>query len=349
MHPQRSVAPRTTPLVWKSAPQHILAALALSAGGLLAACATEPSVAEQHEDDRGSILVTVTVDWEGRDLSEANLAAMEQLRSRFPDVPLVHYLNAAYFTKPDVDEELVRAQIGRPLRERDELGLHLHGWKRLFEAADVPFRASPTFWDPNGVVTDCAFDCGHEVPISAYSHEELERVIAFSLAKLDEHGLGRAVSFRAGGWMAEDNVRRALVAQGIETDSSAVPTQFLQSELGTLPLYGWLDALWAGTTSRSQPHEIETESGLLFEIPDNGALADYVLGDEMVAVFDAARSTLEASPSADVVVSIGFHQETAAKYLPRLEQALDTIVRRARDEALPIRFVTARELLARRE
>lgn len=148
--------------------------------------------------------------------------------------------------------------------------------------------------------------------------------------------------------MAKPNVQSALAAQGFSTENSAVPAEHLGSEIGDLPLFTWVDELWQGSTSASQPYELATEHGPLLEIPDNGALADYVLADEMVAVFHGAREALDADPKKDVVVSIGFHQETAARYLPRVDDALDAILKESDDEGVPVRFVTAAELAAKR-
>ena len=45
------------------------------------------------------VQVLVTVDWEGSGFDEEDLAAFRQFRDEFPEVPLTHYLNAAYFTR----------------------------------------------------------------------------------------------------------------------------------------------------------------------------------------------------------------------------------------------------------
>ncbi|MBK6519958.1 MAG: hypothetical protein IPM79_33800 [Polyangiaceae bacterium] len=329
-------------------PARSLGCLLLALGAWACSNPKPPPQVEQNDEERGRILIVVTVDWEGRDLTDANIGAMEELRARRPDVPLVQYLNAAYFTKPDADPAATRQQISRALSGDDELGLHIHGWERLFEAAGVTFRASPTFWDPSGVVSQgCSFDCGHEVPISAYTEAELDKVIGFSLETLEANGLGRAVSFRAGGWMAKANVRDALVGRGFLTDGSAVPSAHLASEIGDLPLWTWVDELWKGTDASSQPFQLATAHGPLLEIPDNGALADYMTAQEMVEVFQQARDRYDESPREDVVVSIGFHQETAAKYLSRVDAALDAIVKESETEGVPIRFVTAAELATR--
>ena len=234
-------------------------ALAFASALPLAACsdagegAGEEESREASEDaltGKGRVQIVVSVDWEGRDLTQENIGAMRQLRVDYPSVRIVQFLNAAYFTKPGADAAAVRAQVKSALLPTDELGLHIHGWKRLFEAAGVTFRSTPTFWGRNYLSNDCGFDCGHEVPISAYTESELEKVIAYSIATLEANGFGHARSFRCGGWMAKDNVRQALVAQGIRWDSSAVPTTFLSTELATLPVLDWLSEEWRGTTAR---------------------------------------------------------------------------------------------------
>ena len=169
-------------------------------------------------------------------------------------------------------------------------------------------------------------------------------MIGFSIATLEANGLGHAKSFRAGGWMAMDNVRQALVAKGIVWDSSAVPQPYLAAELGTLPLLQWVGDEWKGTTAASQPYVIPTAKGPLKEVPDNGALADYVSADEMVDVFQQAKTRWIADKTKNQVVSIGFHQETAANYLPRVRAALDRIFAIAKTEQIPISRVTTKSL-----
>ncbi len=316
----------------------------------LLGCGSEPPSTAQEDTEQGKLLIIVTVDWEGDDLAEENLAAMERLRERFPEVELVQFLNAAYFTKPGADAADVRARIARTLREGDEHGLHIHGWKRLFEAAGVTFRNTPTFWEAGGKVTaSCTFDCGHEVPISSYTKDELASVIRFSSGLLVEQGFDQPRSFRAGGWMADENVREALVGEGFLTENSAVPATFLASEIGALPLFTWVDALWSGTDEAAQPYELETSAGSLLEIPDNAALADYVTADEMFAVYEAQRELWRADPKESKVLSLGFHQETADRFLPRVEQALERVFADAEENAVPVEVVTARELADRLE
>lgn len=291
------------------------------------------------------IAVVVTVDWEGTDIREENLVAMEKFLARHPKVRLTHFLNASYYTKPNADSDDVTEAMRRVIGRDDEVGLHLHGWRRLFEAAGVRFRGGPMFWGGALTLADCAADCGHEVPITVYSQAELQRVIRLSIDILVANGFGRPTSFRAGGWLASAAVRAAIANEGFVSDHSAVPWPFLAQELAGTPLLSMVRALWKNTTPTSQPYSISAGRHTIVEIPDNGALADYVTSEEMLRVFDEAILAFQNEGAhVEQVVSIGFHQETAVDYLPRLEEAVLGIEQRIASSKVDVRYVTSRDL-----
>ncbi|MDB4943628.1 MAG: hypothetical protein JWP97_3162 [Labilithrix sp.] len=321
-----------------------LLALGVAGSGCAQADDDRAGSGEDELRRKAKLQLVVTVDWEGRDLRDANLRAMEDLRARFPQVKIVHFLNAAYYAKKGADAAAVTAQIGRVLLPGDEKGLHIHGWKRLFEASDVTFRGSPTFWGTSIDETsaECtSSDCGHEVPISLYDTAELREVVHFSLDTLEANGFGRPTSFRCGGWIAKDNVRDAIAAEGVRYDHSSVPPTFLAPKLKGLPLLAWLSDLWKDTTELSQPAVLATATSSIVEVPDNGALADYVTADQMVETFEANEEAFRKEPTKSRVVSIGFHQETAATYLPAVEEALTRIYAEAEAGSLPLESVTS--------
>lgn len=329
----------------------LLRALPILVLGLTAACSGGNDGDDGNgEDDlrkKRGIQLVVTVDWEGSDLKEENLRAMEGFHQKFPDVKLVQFLNAAYYTKPGAVPAKVTAQIQRGLGAKDEHGLHIHGWKRLFEASGATFLSTPNFWGTSELSDSCSFDCGHEVPLNAYSSAELQKVVRFSVKTLSSQGFGTAQSFRCGGWMAADSVMSALRAEGFRYEHSAVPAKFLQGEIGTLPLWRWVDALWDGTTELSQPSKLQGPAEGLTEIADNGALADYVTADEMVGVYEANQRAFLANRTKSRVVSIGFHQETAARYLVRVEEALTRIYASAKAANVPVVSSTSAEVTVR--
>ena len=94
--------------------------------------------------------------------------------------------------------------------------------------------------------------------------------------------------------------------------------------------------------SRDTPYR--TAGGLL-EVPNNGCLADYVTADQMVDNFEAVVRVGRGKP---VVLCVGFHQETAARFLPRLRSALLEIESRAATQRIPVRYDRLKDVAASR-
>lgn len=267
--------------------------------------------------------IVVSVDWEGSGFGAEDLAAFRQFRDDFPDIPLTHFLNAAYFTRlaPDDVVGAVSASdtIRTVLRDGDEIGLHVHADNHLLYAAGVSPKKFPS-WNHLPDMT------GHSVPLSAFSEEEVQRIVAFSCRTLTQQGFDRPKAFRAGGWHAGSSVLNALAAEGFAVDSSEVPHDWLPRN------FGQVQDLWPNATRVSQPYRLK---GGLVEVPDNGCLADYASSDAMVDNFKAVVRSGRGKP---VVLSLGFHQETAAKFLPRLRSALLEIELRAAMQRIPMRY-----------
>ena len=128
-----------------------------------------------------NINIVISVDWEGRDLDPKNLAAFKSFRKDCPHIPILQFLNAAYFTKPGMDQKKIKSAIESVILPIDEIGLHIHGWKSQFEACGVKFRNSPSF-NSGGEISqgENDLDIGHDIPISEYTTEELVKVIKHS-------------------------------------------------------------------------------------------------------------------------------------------------------------------------
>ncbi len=94
---------------------------------LLACSASAADGSGGGEDDytrnTGRLQLLVTVDWEGRDLRDENLAAMQDLHVKFPQVKVINFLNAAYYTKSGAQKDDVTQRIQRGLGASDEKGL----------------------------------------------------------------------------------------------------------------------------------------------------------------------------------------------------------------------------------
>lgn len=291
---------------------------------------------------QGKVRIVVSVDWEGDDLQPNNLQAMRDFRRDFPEIPLQHFLNAAYYTKHHADSAEVTKSIKSVLLPKDEHGLHIHAWRRLVEDSGVTFRTSPSFVLEGYTISDCKIDCGQEIALTGYTNAELRKIIAHSIEILNKEGFNRPKSFRAGGWMADDNVLSALAAEGFTLDSSATDAEFLKASWSKYNLYGMVLKLWSDTNPTSQPYIYKTNSGLkILELPNNSCLSDYVTGEDMLKVFQSNAQNLKKNRKKNVYLSIGFHQETAAEYLPHLRDAIKLIRSYSKQNKIPIEFVVA--------
>lgn len=272
-------------------------------------------------DSKPKVKFTISVDWEGALLEKNNLNAMLKFRERFPEIPLVHFLNAAYFTQEGAKAEEVRKKILSVLRPNDELGLHLHGWEKLFTQAGVRFRSSPSFLkNPAHSLSSLTGEPGHDVSIEAYSVDELRKVIRFSLDQLAEHGFTGIESFRAGGWLAGPHVLEALAREGFKMDSSALPPSLVSDTMSDHPLYPMLSRLWPKTNTTSQPYTIKTPGGTLLEYPNNAGMSDYVNPRQFANILQENLALARTQEDPSIFLHYGFHEETAELYLPQVEQ-----------------------------
>jgi hypothetical protein len=265
--------------------------------------------------------IAVSVDWEGREISDENMDAFSSFRMVHPDVPLTHFLNAAYFCKDGADAQVVAQRIGALLHEKDELGLHIHPWKSLVESAGVTFRSTPTIWGVERPERKGWPDPGHDVSVESYTTDEFQKLVAYSTSILEDNGFDLSNSFRAGAWLAGPRVREAIRREGFVVDSSATDTKW-HTKISQYALPQMIREIWPDVTSITQPFWISTPAGDLLEMPDTGALADYVSAEQMAGHISDAVARLDGE---DRYVHIGFHQETAAKYIPRVIEALEMV------------------------
>lgn len=291
---------------------------------------------------QGKVRIVVSVDWEGDDLLAQNLNAMKAFRSDYPAIPLQHFLNAAYYTKSGAVARNVTQKIQSVLRPGDEHGLHVHAWRTLVTAAGVRFRTSPSFVEGTVDLNQCNPDCGNDVALVAYTEAELKKIFNFSVQTLVNQGFDRARSFRAGGWMANNRVLSALADSGFTLDSSATYAPYLEEAWSDYNLYSFVSQLWPDSMPTSQPYVYQAKSGAtITELPNNGSLADYVTGADILKAFRSNAALLQTNPANDVYLSIGFHQETAADYLPALRSGIDQIVTYAKAQGIAYEFVVA--------
>jgi hypothetical protein len=294
------------------------------------------------------VILTLTVDWEGATIKDENLKAMRELNDEFPTYPITHFICPAYFTRGGVRESITR-QIKSVIKPIDEIALHVHCWYTLMDHCVRYHLTAPT-WEPGdglgiGVKYDHdqRTDYGHPVPLGLYTAEEIRDTLIKARQLLVDNGLiGSAAEcegFRCGGWMACDKVFGALEAAGFQHDASGAPSSFsvviwervLQRFGVRFPLFDWLALMW-GPSFMTEPDFLvnlrsraayprgvlgigdpaisgPAQIGSITEVPDTGSLADYTTLADLELYIDTAVGSL----ADEVYISMGFHQETAAR------------------------------------
>jgi hypothetical protein len=289
---------------------------------------------------KGSFYIVMTSDWEGRELLEENIKVVKDFRAQFPHMPILHFLNPAYFTKPDARPNDIIEKTEKLMKKGDERGLHIHAWKSLVEDSGVFFRRKPDLggWSLYG----CEVDCGHVISLESYSEEELTKIVQNSVNILLNHGVykKRPKSFRAGAWMAGPKVRSVLLKEGFQVDSSATPPDYIVPAWGKEgPLYKHISKYWKGTTRTSSPYVLlRNEQSQLWEFPDNGSLVDYTSTEVFMKAFKLNVEKYLKNTDQDIYFVTGFHIETAPRYLPSLARSLREAFRYGESLGVEVKF-----------
>lgn len=276
-----------------------------------------------------SMQIYVTVDWEGLSLDEDNLQAMRQFRQKFPHIPMVQLINPAYFVQKDAHRAQVAHAIRATFLDHDTIGLHLHPLRPLVQYCGVPYQSKPTLADePN----PCEGDrCGYSVSLEhGYNQAELEQLVACSSDLLVSNGFNRPRHFRAGGWQLGPKLQAALEASHFTWDSSRVAPELLTSQWpADSRMIQILRRLHPDSSPLDQPYALSYQ---LMEFPDNAALADYTSTRQLLQLFKQLISAQKP------VMVLGFHQETAADYLIRLERAIPHMEKIAKEQQVAIEW-----------
>ena len=302
---------------------------------LLAADSSDTAFAKLTFTRGHPLYVHVGTDWDDADTEDQALALQDELHDTHPELKLTHFVGPYTFTDPDLTtdrRDLLVAWLKAQRDEHgDEIGLHIHPYCNFVEAAGVTCRTKPSVVYTNGDAT------GYSVMCSSYTETEFRTM----LQKADElfmaNGLGKPTSFRAGAWALGMDTAKALAAEGYVADTSAVNWKFLEDSWKDVQngvLFDWNSTQWSTITDTSQPYyisEADIQKGGtphvgLLEVPDNGALVDYITGEEMMSVFDANWPGGGLTEPKSLV--IGFHPSNYhydPDYHKRMNTALDYV------------------------
>ena len=187
----------------------------------------------------GHIYVSITVDWEGEELRHVD--ELIKIRKRIGnEIPFTHFICPNYFVS-NFNHEFTLNKIKSAITPYDEVGLHVHCYSELINnVPGVEFRTEQNYhnvpgWFEEKIVKKIIPSyqrhvSGRGVPLSVYSKGEIEKIITVSKKLLSQHlQLDKINGFRAGGWIANDTVLKAVEKLNFSYDSSAVaPSIFSQ-------------------------------------------------------------------------------------------------------------------------
>ncbi|MCA9679271.1 MAG: hypothetical protein H6709_05020 [Kofleriaceae bacterium] len=235
----------------------------------------------------------MTTDWDFSDPTAVSTDFMDQLHDDHPSLLITHFVGPYTFTDPAVSDareaELVSWIKAQRDDHGDEIGLHIHPYCNFVEYAGLTCNID----DSTVYSTDAT---GYTVQVAAYGDADFRTLLETADQLFMERGLGKPITFRAGGWTASIETMRALAATGYVADTSA--NNWARMEEWDTPrggtLYDWNMEHWASIGDTSQPYYPNQDDILadtaptldILEVPDNAIMVDYVSVDEMVEIFD---------------------------------------------------------------
>lgn len=289
------------------------------------------------------LYVVWTMDWEGQGVAQGQLDQMSRISTDHHNLPLTHFFNPRVFSggvggfEGQKQMNYVKArrdQFG------DEIGLHLHMWYDVPRAAGVNPRTEPA-WNSKDLIGGGG---GYDVPFSAYTYEESLKILKWSAEKFEQNGLGKPLSFRAGGWyLSLDNVK-ALQDAGYRVDSSGRDARFWGR--------GYLASPWS-LGSRTQPYKISTESlnsdfpeprYNVWEIPNNGADSYWFSAQDMIT---ALNDNFQNKPLTERrIVNILSHPHWFSVDYPKLQEFFaDADTKFYPEDKGPVLYTTLKDYL----
>lgn len=273
----------------------------------------------------------MSTDWDFAEPGQFSLDTHDRLRAEHPELRYTHFVGPYTFTDPELTDtrkaELATWLTSRRDQYDDEIGLHIHPWCHFVEVAGLPCITDQSTVYPAGD------DSGYTIKVSAYGENDFGRLLTAADAIFAERGLGKPITFRAGGWTASADTLRALHTNGFVADTSANNWMRMEewAANGGSELYDWNMANWSmiGDTSQpyfpnaSDPQSSESPQIGILEVPDNAIMIDYVTSTEMIEIFGANWDG-EALPEPRSFM-MGFHPSPrfGGFYYSRLDGILD--------------------------
>lgn len=256
-------------------------------------------------------------DWEGYNVKDEYLKAIDALAEKHDNFPLSHLINPRIFitkTIPKARQDYLRDWLVERKKNRDDsLGLHLHMFYENLEAAniDIPkkditeleslFHASVTNSTSTISVFDKSklkrkqiydlvywgypFDEGYDILVTNFKYREMDKILKWSKNIFKELGFGTPTTYRSGGWFADETTLEVLEDNGFTVDTSG-RTKY---NFGTNKIPGFWDL--SITAQPYQPNTKDQNSAKapnmkIWEFPNNGGDSYWYTAEQMIERFN---------------------------------------------------------------
>lgn len=257
--------------------------------------------------------VLVTTDWDFSDPGDTANGYQDLLHRDHPEMRITHFVGPYTFTDPAVTPARQDALVAWVKKQRDtfkdEIGLHIHPYCNFVEHAGLTCVTDQSTVYPGGDTT------GYTIKLGAYGRTNMGILLEHAAQLFEQKGLGRPVTFRAGGWTATLETVQALADKGFIADTSALNWARIEEWKGK-ELYSWTMQAWNPINDTSQPYWPSQTDVLasnaptmpILEVPDNGVMIDYVTLPEMNGLFD---TNWNGQPfESPKTLMMGFHPAT---------------------------------------
>lgn len=262
---------------------------------LLAADGATTGFARRELHRSHPLYFVMSTDWDFAEPGQNSLDIHDRLRADHPGLRYTHFVGPYTFTDPELTEarkaELATWLTTRRDQHDDEIGLHIHPWCHFVATSGLPCITDQSTVYPEGDPT------GYTVKVAAYGEADFGVLLEAADEVFAARGLGKPVTFRAGGWTASVETLRALHANGFVADTSANNWMRMEewNANGGSELYTWNMANWSMIGDTSQPYYPNIDDAQspaapqigILEVPDNAIMVDYVTAAEMIAIFGA--------------------------------------------------------------
>ena len=281
-----------------------------------------------------------------------DLDALRNLTKNHPKMRWTHLYNPVTYTTPTPLREQMEAYVKESRDEHGaEIGVHLHMYRTFVESAGVEYRIRPSVSAKQA--RGSSDPSGYSVPMSAYSGDEISKMLEFTRAKFSKQGLGVPKTFCAGFYATSLELQKRIVADGYTASAAAFPPG---SEIGAQYAPSWHELSgWDKSVSvRSTPYRVAQKTILptgsapfmnavdgqpFVEIPQNAKIDWMVSAGDMKRIIGFHVEKAKAGQSTAVCLAI--HEGSAHEHFKKYDEVLDHVDRLIREnKAVTLRYAT---------